>query len=218
MYYITKKGKRICSIGLCHRYRMTRLSLQVVYLWRHVSSTAPPFILWWSNLEILFGLLHRSSPFIGELRCQAILMEHGPYIAERTQNAVYIVRCLWSVCIQRKEKSFRKTVRRWKVLQHSCKKRKRCTTDLRRWRKRCTTDLWTGRKRCTTDLNRWRKIWTTGLYRRRKRWTTILYRERKRWATDLYRRWKRWTTILNRERKRCTRDQYRGRKGGATGR
>jgi hypothetical protein len=22
-------------------------------------------------------------------------MEHGPYIAERTQNAVYIVRCLW---------------------------------------------------------------------------------------------------------------------------
>jgi hypothetical protein len=23
-------------------------------------------------------------------------MEHGPYIAERTQKAVYIVRCLWS--------------------------------------------------------------------------------------------------------------------------
>jgi hypothetical protein len=22
-------------------------------------------------------------------------MEHGPYIAERTQKAVYIVRCLW---------------------------------------------------------------------------------------------------------------------------
>jgi hypothetical protein len=78
-----------------HRYLMTRLSLQVVYLWRHVSSTAPPFILWWSNLEILFGPLHRRSPFIGELRCQAIQMEHGPYIAERTQKAVYIVRCLW---------------------------------------------------------------------------------------------------------------------------
>jgi hypothetical protein len=82
-------------MGYGHRYLMTRLSLQVVYLWRHVSSTAPPFILWWSNLEILFGPLHRSSPFIGELRCQAIQMEHGPYIAERTQNAVYIVRCLW---------------------------------------------------------------------------------------------------------------------------
>jgi hypothetical protein len=40
--------------------------------------------------------LHRGSPFIGELRCQAIQMEHSPYIAERTQNAVYIVRCLWS--------------------------------------------------------------------------------------------------------------------------
>jgi hypothetical protein len=79
---------------LDHRYLMSRLSLKVVYLWRHVSSTAPPFILWWSNLEILFGPLQRSSPFIGELRCQAIQTEHGPYIAERTQKAVYIVRCI----------------------------------------------------------------------------------------------------------------------------
>jgi hypothetical protein len=47
-------------------------------------------LLWWSNLEILFGPLHRSSPFIGELRCQAIQTEHGPYIAERTQKAVYV--------------------------------------------------------------------------------------------------------------------------------
>jgi hypothetical protein len=59
-----------------------------------VLSTAPPFILWWSNLEILIALLHRSSPFIGGLRCQAIQAERGPYIAERTQKAVYIVRCL----------------------------------------------------------------------------------------------------------------------------
>jgi hypothetical protein len=78
---------------------MTRLSLQVVYLRRHVSLTAPPFILWWSILEILIGPLHRSSPFIGELRCQAIQMEHG-LIAERTQNAVYIVRCLWFILIR----------------------------------------------------------------------------------------------------------------------
>jgi hypothetical protein len=82
-------------VSCYHRDLMTRLSLQVVYLWRHVSSTAPPFILWWSNLEILFGPRHCSSPFIGELRCQAIQMEHGQYIAERTQNAVYIVTCLW---------------------------------------------------------------------------------------------------------------------------
>jgi hypothetical protein len=54
-------------------------------------STAPPFILRWSNLEILFALLHRSSPFIGGLRCQAIQTEHGPYITERTQKAVYIL-------------------------------------------------------------------------------------------------------------------------------
>jgi hypothetical protein len=58
--------------GGIHRYLMSRLSLQVFYLWRHLSSTAPPLILWWWNLEILFGPLHRSSPFIGELRCQAI--------------------------------------------------------------------------------------------------------------------------------------------------
>jgi hypothetical protein len=48
------------------------------------------------NLEILFGPLHRSSPFIGELRCQAIQTEYCLYIAERTQKAVYIVSCLWS--------------------------------------------------------------------------------------------------------------------------
>jgi hypothetical protein len=69
-----------------HRYLMSWLNLQVFYLWRHVLSTAPPFILWWSNLEILFAPFHRSSPFIGGLRCQAIQTEHGPYIAERTQK------------------------------------------------------------------------------------------------------------------------------------
>jgi hypothetical protein len=74
---------------------MTRLSLLVVYLWRHVSSTAPPFILWWSILEILFSPFHRSYPFICELPCQAIQMEQGPYIAERNPKAIYIVRCLW---------------------------------------------------------------------------------------------------------------------------
>jgi hypothetical protein len=73
------------------RYLMTRLSLQVVYLWRHVSSTAPPFILWWWNLKILLGPLHRSSPFIGELRCQAIQMEHGltVYSRENPKRSLY---------------------------------------------------------------------------------------------------------------------------------
>jgi hypothetical protein len=36
----------------------------VFYLWSHVLSTAPTFILWWWHLEILFAPLHRSSPFI----------------------------------------------------------------------------------------------------------------------------------------------------------
>jgi hypothetical protein len=75
-----------------HRYLMSRLILQVFYLWHHVFSTALPLILWWSNLEILHICpLHRSSPFVGGLRWQAIQMEHGPYIAERTQKTVYIV-------------------------------------------------------------------------------------------------------------------------------
>jgi hypothetical protein len=94
--YMTFRGP-YSHTTVYHRYLMNRLSLQVFYLGRHVSSTAPPFILWWSNLEILFGPLHRSSPFIGELRCQAIQMEHGPCIAERTQKAVYIVRCLCGI-------------------------------------------------------------------------------------------------------------------------
>jgi hypothetical protein len=73
---------------------MSRLSFQVFYLWHHVLST---FILWWPNLEILFAPLHRSSPFIGGLLCQAIQMEHGPYIAERTpKSRLYIVRYLWT--------------------------------------------------------------------------------------------------------------------------
>jgi hypothetical protein len=60
---------------------MSRLSLQVFYLW--------------SNLEILIAPLHRSSPFIRGLRCPAIQTEHGPYITKRTQKAVYTV--LWYV-------------------------------------------------------------------------------------------------------------------------
>jgi hypothetical protein len=87
--------RHLCYV---HRYLMTRLSLQVFYLWRHVWSTAPPLIFWWTNLEILVGPLHRNSPFIGELRCQALQMEHGPHITEKTQKAVYIVRCLWLCC------------------------------------------------------------------------------------------------------------------------
>jgi hypothetical protein len=75
---------------------MTRLSLKVVYLWHHVSSTAPPFILWWWNLEIVFAPLNRSYPFIGELRCQAIQMEHA-LIKQRGPKAQSI---LWDVCGQ----------------------------------------------------------------------------------------------------------------------
>jgi hypothetical protein len=50
------KGSALLPMAMrpAHRYLIPRLSLKVVYLWRHVSSTAPPFILWWWNLETLF--------------------------------------------------------------------------------------------------------------------------------------------------------------------
>jgi hypothetical protein len=48
---------------------------------------------WW-NLETLFAPLNRSSPFIGQLRCQAIQMEHA-LILQRGPNAQSI---LWDVC------------------------------------------------------------------------------------------------------------------------
>jgi hypothetical protein len=77
-----------------HRYLMSRFTLQGFYLWCHVLSTAPPFILWWPNLEILFVPVHHSFYFIRRLRCQPIQKEHSLYIAERTQKAGYNVRCL----------------------------------------------------------------------------------------------------------------------------
>jgi hypothetical protein len=81
----------VTNIRSYHRYLIPRLSLKVVYLWRHVSSTAPPFILWWWNLETLFVPLNRSSPFIGELRCQAIQMEHAliKYSREDPKRSLY---------------------------------------------------------------------------------------------------------------------------------
>jgi hypothetical protein len=95
---------------------MSRLSLQVFYLWRHVLSTLPPFILWWSNLEIIFAPLHCSSPFIGGLRCEAIQTEHGPYIgSERTQKAVNIVRCQCDCAVGWVYIGIRTTVRLGKV-------------------------------------------------------------------------------------------------------
>jgi hypothetical protein len=41
--------------------------------------------------------LHRSSPFIGGLRCQAIQTEHGPYIAETRKNPKSSTYCLMSM-------------------------------------------------------------------------------------------------------------------------
>jgi hypothetical protein len=69
-----------------------------------IVDTAPPFILWWSKLEILFGPPPpHSSPFIDELRCQAIQTEHGPYIQysrENPKSSLYCEMSIWftTVC------------------------------------------------------------------------------------------------------------------------
>jgi hypothetical protein len=60
-----------------HRYLMGRLPLHGFYLWRHVLSTAPPFILRWWHLEILFDPLSCSSSFLGGQRWQSIQMGHS---------------------------------------------------------------------------------------------------------------------------------------------
>jgi hypothetical protein len=63
--------------------------------WIHaVADSAATYIMVVKFRKNYLAPLHRSSPFIGELRCQAIQTEHGPYIAERAQKAVYIVRYL----------------------------------------------------------------------------------------------------------------------------
>jgi hypothetical protein len=51
-------------------------------------------------------LLHCSSPFIRGLCCQAIQTEHGPYMTERTQKSICIMRCL---CLLHRDIQFRIT-------------------------------------------------------------------------------------------------------------
>jgi hypothetical protein len=74
--------------NLHHRYLMSRLSLQVFYLWRHVycRHSAAIYIMVVKFRHTICPPPPQLSPFIGGLRCQAILTEHGPYIAERSQN------------------------------------------------------------------------------------------------------------------------------------
>jgi hypothetical protein len=77
---------KLWGLSELHRYLMGRLPLQGFYLWRHVLSKAPPFILWWPNLETLFVPLHRSFYFIGGLRCLPIQKENSLYIAEEPEQ------------------------------------------------------------------------------------------------------------------------------------
>jgi hypothetical protein len=77
-------------------YHIT-LPLHCFYLWRHVLSTAPPFMLWWGKFEILFDPLTHSSSFIGGQRWQPIQMGHSLHIRGRIGGGLYNLQtCLWS--------------------------------------------------------------------------------------------------------------------------
>jgi hypothetical protein len=89
------------TYGTNYRYLMSRLSLQVFYLWRHVFSTAPLFILWWSNLQILFGppppqlSLHRRSALSGNSNGT-----RSVYSRENPKSSLYckmsiVLTCAW---------------------------------------------------------------------------------------------------------------------------
>jgi hypothetical protein len=87
------------------------ITLQAFYLWCHVQQqTAPPFILLWSKLEILFvPPTHRRFYFIGGQRCRSFLKEHSRCTVKQgvTVKQSIIIRYLW-LC--------------------SCKSRKWCVT------------------------------------------------------------------------------------------
>jgi hypothetical protein len=71
-----------------HRYIMGRLPLNGFYLWRHVLSTAPPFILWWWKFEILFEPLPHSSSFLWGQRWQPIQMGHSLHMRGRDEGGL----------------------------------------------------------------------------------------------------------------------------------
>jgi hypothetical protein len=60
--------------------RLSRPPPRPFYLWFHIQKTAPSFILWWPETEILFDPLRHSSPFIGLQRCKPIQMGHSLHI------------------------------------------------------------------------------------------------------------------------------------------
>jgi hypothetical protein len=68
------------------------------------------YIIVGSNLEILFGPLHRSPPFIEELRCQAIQTEHRSYSIlysrENPKRSLYCDISMMGVRTQYKYKMF----------------------------------------------------------------------------------------------------------------
>jgi hypothetical protein len=60
--------------------RLSRPPPRPFYLWFHIQKTAPSFILWWPETEILFDPLRHSSPFIGLQRFKPIQMGHSLHI------------------------------------------------------------------------------------------------------------------------------------------
>jgi hypothetical protein len=78
------------SVNFCiYRYLMGRLLFHSFHLWRHLLSTAPPFILWWWKFDLLFDPLPGTSSFLGRQRWQPIQMEHSLQIRGRGRSRYY---------------------------------------------------------------------------------------------------------------------------------
>jgi hypothetical protein len=91
------------EMGWPHRYLMTRLSLQVFFLCRHVSSTAPPLILWWSNLEILVCPLHSRSHLSLRRRAALPSNSNGTRSVHNWENPKSSLYCELSMADRRKK-------------------------------------------------------------------------------------------------------------------
>jgi hypothetical protein len=78
-------------LTFCRTSNLVCFTLQVFYMWRQIMSTAPPFLLWWPNLEILF--CPPPPQFLRHRRAALSNNSKGTQ-SVNTRKVVYNVRCM----------------------------------------------------------------------------------------------------------------------------
>jgi hypothetical protein len=111
----------LSSLALPHRYLMGRLPLHGRYLWSHVLSTAPSFILWWWKFEILFDLTPLPQFFLPK-RAALSTNSNGTQSAHNEKGVGgdldTILMSMVLIHAQHLWKSIRSIVFRWKHNKH----------------------------------------------------------------------------------------------------